>query len=120
MSQSLCVSLTRSYDDPERATMGFMVANAALAAGSAVMVFLSIEGVRLALAGEAERIRLEGMPALGELVESFVKGGGQLIACGTCFNRRGLKETALRPGAAIAGAATLTQYLAGGAPCVSL
>ena len=43
-----CVSLTHSNDNTDKATVGFVVANAAVGSGKETMVFLSTEGVRLA------------------------------------------------------------------------
>ena len=40
------------------------------------MVFLSVEGVRLAQRGYADDIREEGFTPLRELMDGFVKAGG--------------------------------------------
>ena len=55
-----CVSLSFAKDNPDKATVGFVVANAAAGSGTETLVFLSIEGVRLAQKGYAEDIREEG------------------------------------------------------------
>ena len=44
---SLCVSISSSKDNTSKATVGFAMANAAVAAKKDTMVFLSIDGVRL-------------------------------------------------------------------------
>ena len=48
MANKFCVSLTHSKDNTDKATVGFVVANAAVGSGKETMVFLSVEGVRLA------------------------------------------------------------------------
>ena len=48
MAGKFCVSLTRAGDDPDRATVAFVVANAALGSEQETVVFLSTEGVRSA------------------------------------------------------------------------
>ena len=48
MAGSFCVNLTHSKDNSDKATVGFVLANAAVASDKDTMVFLSTEGVRLA------------------------------------------------------------------------
>lgn len=119
MSQKLAISLTHAHDHPEKATMAFIMATAAQASGQSVLVFLNVEAVRLALAGEAERISLSGMPALGELMQRFIDQGGSVLVCSTCFQRRGLAAADLREGVSIAGASALAETIAGGAATLS-
>jgi predicted peroxiredoxin len=119
MAGSFCVSLTRSLDDPDRATVGFVVANAALSSGQETMVFLSTEGVRLAVAGVAEAIHEEGFQPLKVLMSSFVESGGSILVCSPCFKKRNLDSSQLVPGAVIVGGARLVEFLAQGAACVS-
>jgi predicted peroxiredoxin len=119
MAGKFCVSLTRSLDDPDRATVGFVVANAAVASGQETMVFLSTEGVRLAVAGVADPIHEEGFQPLKELMASFVEAGGSILVCSPCFKKRNLDPSSLVPGAVIVGGARLVEFLNQGAPCVS-
>ena len=114
-----CVSLTHSLDDPDRATVAFVIANAAVASGKETMVFLSTEGVRLAIAGAADAIHEEGFQPLKDLIASFVEAGGTILVCSPCFKKRGLDSGKLIPGAAIVGGARLVEFLSQGAPCVS-
>ena len=71
MASKFCVNLTHSTDNTDRATVGFVLANAALGSGKETLVFLSIEGVRLAQRGVAEGIHEEGFAPLRELMDSF-------------------------------------------------
>ena len=115
----LCVSITSARNDPDKATVGFVVANAAVASGQETLVFLSTEGVRLAVKGYADEIHEEGFAPLQDLVSNFVKGGGKIFVCSPCFKKRGLDEGALIDGATIVGGAKLVEFLASGAPCIS-
>ena len=54
MAGKFCVSLTSAKNDPDKATVGFVVANAAVASDKETMVFLSTEGVRLSQQGYAD------------------------------------------------------------------
>jgi len=120
MAARFCVNLTHSKDDPDRATVGFVLANAALGSGKETLVFLSIEGVRLANRGFAESIHEEGFPPLRELMDNFAKGGGTIYVCSPCFKKRKLDENNLVAGASIVGGAKLVEFLSDGNPCVSL
>jgi uncharacterized protein len=114
-----CVSLTQAKNDPDKATVAFVVANAALGSDQETIVFLSTEGVRLAVKGYADDIREEGFAPLGELMTNFAAAGGTIYVCSPCFKKRGLDENSLVDGAKIVGGAKLVEFLAGGAPCVS-
>src|SRR5262249_7964701 len=113
------VSLTRSLDDPDRATVAFVVANAAVASGQETMVFLSVEGVRLAVEGVADGIHEEGFQPLKVLMSSLVEAGGTILVCSPCFKKRNLDSGKLIPGAVIVGGARLVEFLAEGGACVS-
>ena len=119
MPGKFCVSLTRAKDDPDRATVGFVIANAAIGSDQETVVFLSTEGVRLAVPGYADDIREEGFAPLREVMANFATAGGAIYVCSPCFKKRGLDETKLVAGAKIVGGAKLVEFLASGAPCVS-
>ncbi len=115
----LCVSVTSAKNDTDKATVGFVVANASAASGQDTLVFLSTEGVHLAVRGYAEQIHEPGFAPLAELLANLVKAGGQIYVCSPCFKKRGLDETALVPGATIVGGAKLVEFLASGAACIT-
>jgi uncharacterized protein len=118
VSGKFVVSLTRAKDDTDRATVAFVVANAALASEKEVVVFLNIEGTRLSQAGYANDIHEAGFAPLKELMTSFVEAGGQIYVCSPCFKKRGLDENNLIPGARIVGGAMLVEFM--GETCPSL
>jgi uncharacterized protein len=119
MANRFCVNLTHAKDDRDRATVGFVLANAALGSGKETLVFLSIEGVRLAEKGYADDIREEGFSPLRELMDNFVKAGGTIYVCSPCFKKRKLDENKLVAGAAIVGGAKLVEFLSERSPCVT-
>ena len=114
-----CVSLTCAKDNRDKATVAFVVANAAAGSEQETMVFLSNEGVRLASPGYADDTKEEGFAPLAELMAKFAAAGGKIYVCSPCFKKRGLDETKLIAGATIVGGAKLVEFLAGGSPCVS-
>lgn len=101
-------------EDPERATLAFIVGNTALASDHETVVFLTVEGVRLATNGYADGIHKAGFAPVKELIEQYLASGGVLIACAACCTPRGITEADLLAGAEIAGAARLVEYLANG------
>ena len=119
MPGKFCVSLTCGKDNTDKATVAFVVANAAAASDKETLVFLNIEGVRLSQKGYADSIHEEGFAPLKELIDNFVKAGGKIYVCSPCFKKRALDEKALIDGATIVGGAKLVEFLASGAPCIS-
>ena len=119
MPGSFCVSLSCSKDNTDKATVGFVVANAAVASDKDTMVFLSIEGVPLSQKGYADDIHEAGFAPLKELMDNFAKAGGKIFVCSPCFKKRGLAENNLVAGATIVGGAKLVEFLSNGAPSVS-
>ena len=83
------------------------------------LVFLSIEGVRLAQKGYADDVHEEGFAPLRELIANFANAGGKIYVCSPCFNKRKLDPNNLVPGAAVVGGAKLVEFLSDGAPCIS-
>ena len=119
MSKRFCVSLTYAKNDPDKATVAFVVANAAVASDKETLVFLSTEGVRVGVKGYADDIHESGFAPMRELMANFVKAGGKIYVCSPCFKKRGLDEQNLVDGATIVGGAKLVEFLSEGAPCVS-
>ncbi len=119
MPGKFCVSLTCAKDDPDRATVAFVVANAAVASDQDTVVFLSTEGVRLAVAGYADDVAEEGFAPLKELIANFAAAGGKVYVCSPCFKKRKLDDTALVAGAVIVGGAKLVEFMSTGCPSVS-
>jgi predicted peroxiredoxin len=115
----LCVSLTAAKNDTDKATVAFVVANAAVGSDQQTLVFLSTEAVRLAEAGYADDIHEEGFLPLRELMENYSGAGGQIFVCAPCFKKRGLDDSNLIKGATIVGGAKLVEFLSDGTPCVS-
>ncbi len=119
MAGKFCVSLTCAKDNTDKATVAFVVANAALGSEKETVVFLSTEGVRLAEKGYADDIHEEGFAALKELMTNFAELGGKIYVCSPCFKKRGLDENNLVAGAVVVGGAKLVEFMSEGVPSVS-
>lgn len=106
---------THGKEDPERATLPFIVGNVAATADQDAAVLLTIDGVWLATKGYADDIQKEGFQPLRELIASFVENGGEIWACGACTKPRSIGDENLIPGARIVTAAFVVEQLAAGA-----
>ena len=119
MAGKFCVTQTYAKNDSDKATVGFVIANAAMGSEKETMVFLMAEGVRLAQQGYADDIHEEGFAPLKDLMANFATAGGKIFVCSPCFKRRKLDETKLVAGATIVGGARLVEFLSEGASSVS-
>ena len=115
----ICVSVTHAKDDCDKATVAFVVANAAVASGQETLVFLSTEAVRLAVKGYADDIHEEGFAPLKQLLDNYLAAGGTLFVCSPCIKKRGFDESQIIDGAQVVGGAKLVEFLAQGASCIS-
>lgn len=116
---SILVSLASSHDNPDRATVAFVIAGAAAASGQDTTVFLSADGAWLGKSGEAGKINEDGFAPLAELLDGYVEAGGRIIVCSPCAKRRGITESDLVAGAVIAGGAAVIALMAAGAQTIS-
>ncbi|HLF65663.1 MAG TPA: DsrE family protein [Saprospiraceae bacterium] len=114
MSKSLLIHCTYGKEDAERAILPFIVGNVAVTADQEAIIFLTIEGVRIATKGYAEQVSKEGFSSLKEIMNSFIANGGKIWACGACTKPRGITEADLIEGAQIVTAANLVEELVKG------
>ncbi len=115
----ILINCTHGREDPERATLPFIVGNVAASADQEAVVLLTVEGVRNATKGYADQVCKEGFQPLKEVMQSFVANGGQIWACGACAKPRGIGESDLVDGARIVSAANVVEWLASGAASLS-
>jgi uncharacterized protein involved in oxidation of intracellular sulfur len=84
---------THGADHPEKATMVFACANAAVSIGIETSVFLTSDAVSLARKDAAGKLpKVPGMASTKELIESFVAGGGKIQVCVPCCESRGITK----------------------------
>ena len=96
--EKLVIVATHGGEDPERATLPFVAANAALAMDVAATVILQATAVTLAVQGCYEHVFAAGLPPLEDLVDSFVEQGGTLLVCTPCLEARKIEATSLITG----------------------
>ena len=78
-------------------------------------MWLSSEGVRLALQGYVDSIRAELDPPVKRVHDQFIEKGGRFYVCPICFNDRGLDAAALVDRAELKGASPLMEFAREGA-----
>jgi predicted peroxiredoxin len=105
--------VTHAAEDPERASLPFVLATAAQAMEVEAVVALQGTAVFLAKKGYLEHVFAAGLPALKSLVDTFVSEGGKLRVCVPCIRERKIDEADLIEGASTIAAAALTQEILG-------
>ena len=109
------VGCTHGEEDPDRVVVSYLTAGAALDQGKQVVMWLSSEGVRLALRGYADPIRAELDPPVKRLHNQFIEKGGRFYVCPICFRERDLDAADLVEGAELKGATPLMEFAGEGA-----
>ena len=119
MSEKLIFNCTYGKEEPERATLPFVAANIAAAAGQEAVVLCTIEAVWLGTQGGSDGISQPGLPVLSDLFAEFIDNGGKVWLCGACAKPRGITEENLVEGATIVGAAKVVEEVVAGARTVA-
>jgi predicted peroxiredoxin len=109
------VGCTHGEEDPDRVVVSYLTAGAALDQGKQVVMWLTSEGVRLALRGYVDPIRADLDPPVKRVHDQFIENGGRFYVCPICFNERQLDANDLVEGAELQGATALMQFAGDGA-----
>ncbi len=88
MAQKLAIVCTHGPDDPERATIPFVLATAAQASDVEVIMGFQVDGISLVVKGVAEHVFAAGFAPLKDLIDAYVEAGGEFYLCGPCVNSR--------------------------------
>jgi predicted peroxiredoxin len=113
--ERVIVGCTHGEEDPDRVVVAYLTAGAALDQGKDVVMWLTADGVRLALRGYADRIRVGMEPPVERVHAQFIEKGGRFYVCPVCFGERELDEGELVEGAELKGATPLMEFAAEGA-----
>lgn len=113
--ERVIVGCTHGEEDPDRVVVAYLTAVAALDKGKDVVLWLTVDGVRLALSSYADRIRVGMEPPVERVHAQFVEKGGRFYVCPICFSERDLDEGDLIESAELKGATPLMEFAAEGA-----
>ncbi len=112
MAEKMTILATHGPEDPERATIPFVMATAAQASDVEVVIGLQTTGVLLASKGVVEHIMAYGFPPLKDLFDAFIEAGGKLYVCGPCVKSRDIDPSAdFVEGAIVVSAATFVKEI---------
>lgn len=100
---------TYGDDNPEKATIPFILANGAMAMDVTPVIVLQSNAVMLAVKGFAEKVHFKEGISLKQLIENYTGAGYKLLLCGPCVEKRNLSEKDFIEGAIIVGAARVTE-----------
>ncbi len=109
------VSCTHGAENSDSVVVSYLTAGAALDAGKEVVMWLTSEGVRLALRGYVDPIREGKEPPVKRVHDQFIEKGGRFYVCPICFNDRSLDEGDLVQNAELKGATPLMEFVGDGA-----
>lgn len=110
--QKLVIIATHAEENPDKATLPFVMANTALAMDMEATVILQSTGVYLAYRGYAEHVHAAGFPPLTELLATYLEAGGKLMICSPCMQARKIRPEELIEAATIIAGATLISEIA--------
>jgi len=103
--------VTHAADDPELATLPFMLATGAMTMVVEPVVILQGEGVRLAVPGGAEAAAADGLAPVADLMAAVLAAGNRIMVCSPCMANRGISEEQLLDGCFAGGAGLVIQSM---------
>jgi predicted peroxiredoxin len=101
--------VTYGQDDGEKATIPFILANAAMAMDITPVIILQSNGVMLGVKGFVDKVHFKEGISLKQLMDNYLEAGYKLLLCGPCVQKRNLDEKDFIDGAIVVGAARVTE-----------
>ena len=106
-NEKIVIISTIGDENPEKATLPFVLATASQASEVEVVIILQATAVLIAKKNEAEKINAQGFIPLKELVDTYISLGGTLLVCSPCLKARNIMKEELIDGAVIIAAGTV-------------
>jgi uncharacterized protein involved in oxidation of intracellular sulfur len=101
---------THGPDDPELATLPFMMGTTAQLMENEAVVILQGRSVQLAVQHVMDHVFAGGLPPLKGLIETYMAQGGKLLVCTPCVEWRHIETEKLIEGSElIAGARVIAE-----------
>ncbi len=113
--QKVLVGLTHGQDEPENVLIAYLMGVEALRAGKQAVMWLTKDGVEVAVDGFADDVEVPGAPSVADLHAEYVERGGRFFACPVCVKLRDLVDAVWAKNVEVAGAPAVYEYTAGGA-----
>ncbi|MGA8864560.1 MAG: DsrE family protein [Gallionella sp.] len=102
----LVFMVTQGPENPELATIPFVMATTAQASDVDVLMGFQGNGVMLTIKSMVDHVWAAGFPPLKDLMKIYTEAGGKLYVCGPCVGSRKIMQQDMVEGATIVGAAT--------------
>lgn len=114
MSEKYLINCADGRDNPEKATIAFILAFTASKDGETA-VFVTAGGADLCVKGGTTGVQATGYEPVATLLDGFLANGGRIWLCPACAKARGISQNDLVDGVEIAGAPRTMAFLAAGA-----
>ena len=102
--EKLVIMATHGPEEPELATIPFVMGAAALASDVDAVIGFQADAVLLVRKGEADRVQAPEFPPLCDLIDAYRELGGKLLVCAPSLNGRHITGDDLVEGAEIVAA----------------
>ena len=109
------VGLSHGAEEPENVLIAYLMGVEALRAGKDAVLWLTKNGVDIAVDGAVDEIDVPGAPGIADLHEEFVTTGGRLFACPVCVKVRRLTDATWTKNVEVVGAPSVYEFTSGGA-----
>lgn len=118
-AKKLAIVVSRGIDD-ERATVALTIANAGIASGQQVTLFMVSSGVDVVRKGAADNVHMNPLdPPMKELIDNFRSNGGRILVCPPCARVRGYTDDDFIDGVQVVGSPALHALILDGAATLS-
>ena len=118
-AKKLAIVVSRGLDD-ERATVALTIANAGIASGQQVTLFMVSSGVDVIRKGAADNVHMNPLdPPMKELIDNFQSNGGRILVCPPCARVRGYTDDDFIDGVQVVGSPALHALILDGAATLS-
>jgi predicted peroxiredoxin len=109
------LGLTHGADEPEDVLICYLMGVEALRAGKESLMWLTKEGIEVAVEGFASSVDVPGAPSITDLHDEYVTSGGRFYVCPVCVKLRGREDATWTTNAEVQGAPAVYEYTTGGA-----
>lgn len=111
-NEKIVIISTVGIENPEKATLPFVLATASQSMDIEVVIILQSSAVVIAKVGEAEKINVKGFVPLKSLLDTFLELGGTLMLCSPCVKEREiLPEDLIQGSELIAAGSVVTEVM---------
>lgn len=119
VEKDLIIVMTKGIYD-EVSSVSLVLANGALTAGMKVGLFLTSSAIDLVRKNGIAHTHVSPMDPLQDMLQDFIRRGGDVWACPPCTTARGYDENCLIEGVTIHGASVIFERIGKGAATLSL